>query len=169
LRTWFAVAVLLVSLSAEAKTKTKSKPAPKKQDPRTVGLGRSCKKRSECKSRSQVCLRMSDARGKELPKGFCALPCASLELGPATRTAPPAKPSRGADGGVASTTDAGVPSQKDGGLGAVAAAAEAANTRPATAADIKEAAKRKTASRCPPRYQCRGSGAGVPIDLCVKE
>jgi len=167
LRTWFAVAVLVVSLSAEAKTK--SKPAPKKQDPRTVGLGRSCKKRSECKSRSQVCLRMSDARGKELPKVFCALPCTSLELGPAKRTATSAKPSRGADSGVASTTDAGVPSQKDGGLGAVAAAAEAANTRPATAAEIKEAAKRKTASRCPPRYQCRGAGAGVPIDLCVKE
>jgi hypothetical protein len=166
LRTWFALAALLVSLSAEAKTK--SKPAPKKQDPRTVGLGRSCKKRSECKSRSQVCLKMSDARGKELPKGFCALPCASLDMGPA-KTATPGKPARGADAGVASTTDAGVPSQKDGGLGAVAAAAEAANTRPATPAEIKEAAKRKVAPRCPAKYQCRSAGAGVPIDLCVKE
>ncbi|MFL5361547.1 MAG: hypothetical protein ACJ79O_15635 [Myxococcales bacterium] len=160
MRTWFAVAVLLVSLSAEAKTKTKSKAAPKKQDSRTVGLGRSCKKRSECKSRSQVCLKMSDARGKELPKGFCALPCASLDMG-LPKTAAPARPSLGADGGVASQTD--------GGLGPVAAAAEAANTRPATAAEIKEAAKRRTASRCPPRFQCRSAGAGVPIDLCVKE
>ncbi|MFL5427552.1 MAG: hypothetical protein ACJ783_21245 [Myxococcales bacterium] len=168
MRTWFAVAVLLVSLSAEAKTKTKSKAAPKKQDSRTVGLGRSCKKRSECKSRSQVCLKMSDARGKELPKGFCALPCASLDMG-LPKTAAPARPSLGADGGVASTTDAGVLSQKDGGLGAVAAAAEAANTRPATAAEIKQAAKRRTASRCPARFQCRSAGAGVPIDLCVKE
>ena len=111
---------------------------------------------------------MSDARGKELPKGFCALPCASLDMGP-TKTATPAKPLHGTDGGVASTTDAGVPSQKDGGLGAVAAAAEAANARPATPAEIKEAAKRKTAPRCPPKFQCRSAGAGVPIDLCVKE
>jgi hypothetical protein len=157
---------LLVSLSAEAKTK--SKPPPKKQDPRTVGLGRSCNKRSECKSHSQVCLRMSDARGKELPKGFCALPCASLDMDP-PKTATPAKPLRGPDAGIASTTDAGVPSQNDGGLGAVAAAAEAANARPATPAEIKEAAKRRVAPRCPPKYQCRSAGAGVPIDLCVKE
>lgn len=165
MRTWFALAVLVVSLSAEAKTK--SKPAAKKRDPRTVGLGMSCKKRSQCKSRSQVCLKMSDARGNELPKGFCALPCASLDPGP-PKSATPTRPTRGTDAGVASTTDAGVPSQKDGGLGAVAAAAEAANTRPATPAEIKEAAKRKTASRCPAKYQCRSKGAGVPIDLCVR-
>jgi hypothetical protein len=156
--------LLVASLSAEAKTRTSRK----KPDPRTAGLGRSCKKRADCKSKSQVCLRMSDARGKQLPSGFCALPCASIDLGPA-RSAPPPKPARGAsDGGVASLSDAGVPAQREG-PGAVDAAAQAANAHPATPAEIKDAAKRRTAPRCPAKFQCRSAGAGVPIDLCVRE
>ncbi|HWE25046.1 MAG TPA: hypothetical protein VG496_13995 [Myxococcales bacterium] len=52
-----------------------------KKDPRTVGLGRNCKKRADCSSKAQVCLRRQDQRGKTLPSGFCALPCASIEQG----------------------------------------------------------------------------------------
>ena len=33
----------------------------------------------------------------------------------------------------------------------------------------KEAMHSKVPPRCPPRYQCRSAGAGVPIDLCVKQ
>ena len=144
MRTWFALAAVLASLAVDARTKA----SPKKTDPRTVGLGRSCKKRADCKGRSQICLKESDARGKVLPHGFCALPCSPLDMRPA-KAPPPGRPGRGADGGVA------------GG--------RSAQERPATPAEIKEAAKRKPASRCPPRYACRSAGAGVPIDLCVKE
>ena len=51
------------------------------RDPRTVGLGRSCKQSSDCKSRAQRCLKESDANGKPVPQGFCVLPCASFEAG----------------------------------------------------------------------------------------
>lgn len=54
---------------------------PSKRDPRTVGLGRSCSKRADCSSKSQICLRQVDQRGKALGRGFCALPCARLEQG----------------------------------------------------------------------------------------
>jgi hypothetical protein len=33
----------------------------------------------------------------------------------------------------------------------------------------KKAMKKKPPPRCPPKYQCRTAGAGVPIDMCVKE
>jgi hypothetical protein len=62
------------------KKSTASKPA-SKRDPRTVGLGRSCGKRADCSSKSQVCLRQQDQRGKTLARGFCALPCARLDQG----------------------------------------------------------------------------------------
>jgi hypothetical protein len=58
---------------------TRTKPA--KRDPRLVGLGRSCTKRADCSSKAQVCLRQQDQRGKMLPRGFCALPCAKIEQG----------------------------------------------------------------------------------------
>jgi hypothetical protein len=164
-RTWLALAALLASLAADAKTKTRS--APKKQDPRTVGLGRACKKRVDCKGRGNVCIKLADAHGKEQPQGFCALPCAPLDMRPvkaqsATKTARPA------DAGIAGvTTDAGTPSRAE--RADAGTPSSAAQPRPATPAEITAAAKRKPASRCPPRYQCRSQGAGVPIDLCVKE
>jgi len=66
--------------------------SPAKRDPRTVGIGRSCAKRSDCNSAAQVCLRQHDQRGKLFPRGVCALPCAGLEQG-LTKTRPgfPAK------------------------------------------------------------------------------
>ena len=30
-------------------------------------------------------------------------------------------------------------------------------------------AKKAPPPRCPPHYQCRSAGSGVPIDLCIKE
>jgi hypothetical protein len=159
LRTWLALAALLASLAADARTKTKA-PA-KKQDPRTVGLGRSCKKRADCKGRGQVCIRESDARGKELPHGFCGLPCSPLDMSP-SKAPVPAKTARAPDAGVAAAAPDGGPA--DGG-----AASSSAHSRPATADDFRAAAKAKPASRCPPRFQCRSKGAGVPIDLCMKE
>jgi hypothetical protein len=80
--------------SSGAQGKSATRPAKKssakttsKRDPRTIGLGRSCKKRADCSSKAHVCLRQQDQRGKLLPRGFCALPCASLEQG-LTRTRP---------------------------------------------------------------------------------
>src|SRR3989442_15490674 len=52
------------------------------RDPRTVGMGKSCRKNSECKHRSQRCVHRSDAQGKPLDAGICVLPCASFEAGP---------------------------------------------------------------------------------------
>ncbi|HKC60068.1 MAG TPA: hypothetical protein VKB92_08280 [Myxococcales bacterium] len=65
---------------------------PVKRDPRTIGLGRSCTKRTECSSKAQICMRQRDQRGKVFGRGVCALPCASLEAG-LTKTRPgfPAK------------------------------------------------------------------------------
>jgi len=165
LRTWLALAALLASLAADARTKTRS--PPKKQDPRTVGLGRACKKRVDCKGRGNVCIKLADAHGKEQPQGFCALPCSPLDMRPA-KPQSASKTARAADAGVAvARPDAGTPSRAqrtDAGT-----SASAAQPHPATPAEIATAAKRKPASRCPPRYQCRSQGAGVPIDLCVKE
>jgi hypothetical protein len=48
---------------------------------KTVGLGRSCRKNADCKSRSQRCLHENDANGKRVSLGFCVLPCASFEAG----------------------------------------------------------------------------------------
>ena len=51
------------------------------RDPRTEGLGRSCRKNSDCKHRAQRCIRQSDVKGKPAAGGFCVLPCASFEAG----------------------------------------------------------------------------------------
>ena len=165
MRTWLALAALLASLAADAKTKTRS--AQKKQDPRTVGLGRACKKRVDCKGRGNVCIKLADAHGKEQPQGFCALPCSPLDMRPA-KAQSVTKTARAADAGVAAgAPDAGSPPRAERADAGTSSAA--AQPRPATPAEIAAAAKRKPASRCPPRYQCRSQGAGVPIDLCVKE
>ena len=37
-----------------------------------------------------------------------------------------------------------------------------------TPENVKEA-KKEPPPRCPPHYQCRSAGSGVPIDLCIKE
>ena len=37
-----------------------------------------------------------------------------------------------------------------------------------TPENVKEA-KKAPPPRCPPHYQCRSAGSGVPIDLCIKE
>ena len=37
-----------------------------------------------------------------------------------------------------------------------------------TAENVKES-KKPPPPRCPPHYQCRSAGSGVPIDLCIKE
>ena len=95
------------------------------RDPRTAGLGKSCKKNADCKHRSQRCIHQSDAQGKALDKGFCVLPCASFEAG----------------------------TQK---------------VTPGASVDVSRKAK-KPAPRCPVRFECRSAGAGVPIDMCVKQ
>ena len=38
----------------------------------------------------------------------------------------------------------------------------------ATAQNVTDA-KKAPPPRCPPHYQCRSAGSGVPIDLCIKE
>jgi len=95
------------------------------RDPRTVGMGKSCRKNSECKHRSQRCVHRSDAQGKPLDAGICVLPCASFEAG----------------------------TQK---------------VMPGAPVDVTPKAK-KPPPRCPATYQCRSAGAGVPIDMCVKQ
>ena len=164
MRTWFALAALLVSLSAVAKTKATAK----KPDPRTVGLGHACKKRADCKGRGQTCVKLADAHGKETAKGFCALPCAALDTAPARPKPEPQRSARAPDGGTSAAVPDGGPQARPRGADAGTAAA-APTAKPATPAEIKEAAKRRTASRCPPKFQCRSAGAGVPIDLCMKE
>src|SRR3989454_11289360 len=51
------------------------------RDPRTVGMGKSCRRNAECKHRSQRCVRRSNSQGKPLEAGICVLPCASFEAG----------------------------------------------------------------------------------------
>jgi hypothetical protein len=114
------LALLLLAAPAEARN---AKKAPR--DPRTAGLGKSCKKNADCKHRSQRCIHQSDAQGKALEKGFCVLPCASFEAG--TQKVTPGAP-----------------------------------------VDVSKKAK-KPPPRCPAPYECRSAGAGVPIDMCVKQ
>jgi hypothetical protein len=164
LRTWIALAALLASFAADAQTKTRA--PPKQRDPRTVGLGMSCKKRADCKGRGHVCVKLADARGKERPSGFCALPCSPLDMTPAK--APPApKTAHAPDAGVPPAPAAGTSSRAQ--RADAGAATATGKSHPATPAEIRAAAKKKPASRCPPRFQCRSKGAGVPIDLCMKE
>ena len=98
------------------------------ETPKTTGLGRDCKKSSDCRNKAQRCLKESDANGKETAVGFCALPCAAIDAG--TTKVIPGQP-----------IDATPESTKD-------------KTPP---------------PRCPPHFQCRSAGNGVPIDLCIKE
>jgi hypothetical protein len=63
-----------------SKKQTTSKTT-KKRDPRIVGLGRGCTKRTDCSAKAQICLRQQDLHGKPLGRGFCALPCARIEQG----------------------------------------------------------------------------------------
>ncbi len=97
------------------------------RDPRTEGLGRSCRKNADCKHHSQRCIKEVDANNKPKEQGFCVLPCASFEAG-TTKVVP------GAEVDVS-----------------------------------KKAMNKKPPPRCPPKYQCRSAGSGVPIDMCVKE
>lgn len=46
---------------------------------------------------------------------------------------------------------------------------EAGTTKVAPGAAVDVTRRKKPAPRCPPKYQCRSAGAGVPIDMCVKE
>lgn len=39
---------------------------------------------------------------------------------------------------------------------------------PGAPVDVTRKAK-KPPPRCPPKYDCRSAGAGVPIDMCVKQ
>jgi len=75
-------ALLLVAAGAEART-TKHKNVSSKvaRDPRTAGLGKNCKQNSDCKHRSQRCIKEVNANGKPVDAGFCVLPCASFEAG----------------------------------------------------------------------------------------
>ena len=73
-------ALLMLSLLASAAAV--ARPAKKaSRDPRTDGLGRSCKQSSDCRHRGQRCIKEMDANGKPVPHGFCVLPCASFEAG----------------------------------------------------------------------------------------
>jgi hypothetical protein len=122
-----ALALLLPSAGAQARAKTQKKIEPASS--RTAGLGRSCKQRSDCRNRSQVCLHENDSQGKLTKLGFCALPCSSFEAGTSKVT----------------------PGQ------------------PQEARPEMTQLRKKPPARCPPKYQCRSAGAGVPIDMCVKE
>jgi hypothetical protein len=39
---------------------------------------------------------------------------------------------------------------------------------PGAPVDVSKKAK-KPPARCPPKFDCRSAGAGVPIDMCVKQ
>ena len=101
-----------------------------KETPKTAGLGKDCKRSSDCRSKAQRCLKESDANGKETKVGFCALPCAAIDAG-ITMVIP------------------GQPIEP-------------------TAENVRDA-KKLPPPRCPPHFQCRSAGSGVPIDLCIRE
>ena len=116
------LAFFLLLAAPEART---AKAKKTQRDPRTVGLGKSCKKNGDCKHGAQRCIHQSDSQGKPLDKGFCVLPCASFEAG--TQKVTPGAP-----------------------------------------VDVTKK-KKKPPPRCPAQYECRSAGAGVPIDMCVKQ
>jgi len=118
------LALVLVAWPASAAARHK---LPAKRDPRTAGLGHSCKASKDCR-KGQRCLRMNDVNNKPEEQGFCVLPCAAIDAG-TTKVVP------------------GAPLK----------------------ATPKNAKERKVPPRCPPKYQCRDKGQGVPIDMCVKE
>jgi hypothetical protein len=113
------LAALVLAVGSGARTTHKVN-----RDPRTAGLGKSCKKNRDCKHRAQRCIHQSDAKGKALESGFCVLPCASFETG--TEKVMPGAP-------------------------------------------VDVSRKKKPPARCPVKYECRSAGAGVPIDMCVKQ
>src|SRR5712664_3390611 len=78
------LAALLLAASSDARTSQKPP-----GEPRTAGLGKSCKKNGDCKHGSQRCVQQSDANGKPINRAFCVLPCASFEAG-TQRVAPDA-------------------------------------------------------------------------------
>src|SRR2546430_17020606 len=78
-------AALLLAAAADARPSQKVS-----RDPRTMGLGKSCRKNADCKHRAQRCVHKSDMKGKPLDKGFCVLPCTSSESG--TQKVSPAAP-----------------------------------------------------------------------------
>jgi hypothetical protein len=130
------------------------------RDPRTIGLGNRCDKRKDCKGKGQTCLRPVDARGKPQAHGFCALPCASLDSG----LSKPAAVKRATR--EQSPPDAGTAAPRSPADAGAVAAPAAKPSRPAAAASSK---RNKVPPRCPPHFQCRGAGYGVPIDLCVRD
>jgi len=124
MRALLAALVLVLAGAAQAR------PAKKiSRDPRTVGLGRSCKVNKDCKHRLQRCIHENDANGKPTQAGFCVLPCASFEAG----------------------TSKVVPGE------------------PVNPSVVKKEVKKKPPPRCPKTYECRSAGAGVPLDMCVKQ
>jgi hypothetical protein len=125
-----AALALLFALGAPAKSSSKSTVKKRPADPRIVGLGRNCHKSTDCKHKAHRCLHQSDANGKPVAAGFCALPCKTFEAGTT-----PVRP--------------GFP------------AVDAATT--------KKLMKKPPPPRCPPKFQCRSAGSGVPIDMCVRE
>lgn len=40
---------------------------------------------------------------------------------------------------------------------------------PVAPSKAKKELKKKPPPRCPPKYDCRSAGAGVPLDMCVKQ
>jgi hypothetical protein len=74
---------------AEAAVAKKNKKERKPQDPSTVKLGRRCKTKADCGHRRQICLKQSDARGKLIGRGFCALPCRAVDQGMTPKDPPP--------------------------------------------------------------------------------
>lgn len=70
------LAILLAATTTTSHHKAKAKP-----DPRTVGIGASCKVNKDCKGKTQRCIHESDVNNKPVAVGFCVLPCASLEAG----------------------------------------------------------------------------------------
>jgi hypothetical protein len=69
-------AILLIGAPARSAKKIS-------RDPRTEGLGRTCRQTKDCRSKAQRCILRSDANGKQLKTGFCVLPCAPFEAGTA--------------------------------------------------------------------------------------
>ena len=85
-------ALLLAATTTTADARTAKKPP---RDPRTAGLGKTCKKNRDCKHGSQRCVGQSDANGKIIAQAFCVLPCASFEAGlPKVTPGVPGEPTR---------------------------------------------------------------------------
>ena len=73
---WAALVLLVALLPSGSEARRRAA-----RDSRTLGLGKSCSKASECKSRSQRCLKLADMNGKVEKEGFCVLPCVAIDAG----------------------------------------------------------------------------------------